>query len=492
MTALFLFFFCLDLDPHYGELGRFTLDFPDGYLTAEVFGPEGETYLAGIQFSGTPKQQVVVARVTAAGTLDQSWGQQGLSIIPLPGEHLDVGTLAITDDGGLYVVGSFVARLDETGQRDFTFGESGLVDLGGGAFIRTEYAAVYAGNRLAVVGRRAYRSGTFLYAFLPNGSIDTDFSNGGVIEPLDTSPNALRIPTAQHRGNDGTTTIVLGSFARPDFDEHFGTTRLSISPSGALSRSTLTALPLLGYLGYAVEVNDITYHPDRGKLLYAGITTLADVGLGSGPDFWTMYFFSDVPYAGCADAFSSRSTAVRVDQAGGLLFFYGGYVQRYRYNPDDQTCRVLLADHLYGIAGRRFFSALPGWVNAVSQPREGAFLMRSGNSLFRFVEPFPCDQDITITGPAEPLTFCLDQNSLPRISVTTDQPTHKIIGTFWLKDGEPVQRQSHRLFLPLPAATGASGTYRCQVLVEDCRDGFWSEPIEVTLTETCASGEDAP
>jgi uncharacterized delta-60 repeat protein len=108
-------------------------DAGDAQLTGLVVQPDGRIVIAGwIPQSGTTDAQTILARYTTDGQLDASFGTGGLvqDVVPRA-KSADIRDLASDSAGRLYLVGQrdglyYVARLTADGKLDDTFGTGGM------------------------------------------------------------------------------------------------------------------------------------------------------------------------------------------------------------------------------------------------------------------------------------------------------------------------------------------------------------------------------
>jgi len=149
---------------------RDIIAFADGsFVVAGTLGP----------LSAVPPcaPQWFVAKFTAAGALDQSFGTQGLFLSASGG---CVHRLAATTDGGLLVLGStapaddadFLTRLDASGRVQAAFGQSGTIVRG---FARVA-PRVLADGRFLIGG-----AGFSLMRFNADGTPDASFGSNGIV-----------------------------------------------------------------------------------------------------------------------------------------------------------------------------------------------------------------------------------------------------------------------------------------------------------------------
>jgi uncharacterized delta-60 repeat protein len=143
-------------------------------------------------YTGVPEYgsgDFLVARLTATGALDPTFGTGGITITDVAGNTDSLGTLIVSGDkviaAGSSTVGSVYAfnndvvlvRYDSAGKIDGTFGTGGKVIVHAGTVegvadgaLRSDGSIVLADN---VLTQAAVRQ------FTPNGAIDTAFGKGG-------------------------------------------------------------------------------------------------------------------------------------------------------------------------------------------------------------------------------------------------------------------------------------------------------------------------
>jgi len=179
------------LDGTFGTAGIFR----SGLFTAalqSVMLTDGKFLVVGQAFSGaTP--YITVARLTSNGLLDSSFGGGDgyfFSTIRGPGSFSIAKPLSVQSDGKIIVAGSFlngvdsdfaVARFSAEGVLDLTFGTDGVATLDLGGTERGVDVLVMADNKILVGGQMNDAESRFgLARFNPNGCLDTEFENNGV------------------------------------------------------------------------------------------------------------------------------------------------------------------------------------------------------------------------------------------------------------------------------------------------------------------------
>ncbi len=134
----------------------------------------------------------------APGDLDPSFGEAGVAELAFPFSLDTVSAVAAQADGKLVLAGAaddrlFLLRLQEDGSLDASFGEGGKVianleaDVSGQQVSRMRVQP--ADGKIVVAGRSSnfilddFRP--LLMRFLPDGTLDEDFGEGGVVMPGD-------------------------------------------------------------------------------------------------------------------------------------------------------------------------------------------------------------------------------------------------------------------------------------------------------------------
>jgi len=177
-----------------------TLDgtFGDGGMVTTPIAPGGddEAYAVAIQengrivVAGTDSwQRFAVVRYLPHGTLDASFGGNGIVRTNFtPGDDV-AWDMAIQEDGKIVAIGAAgfgqvgfqLVRYRHDGGLDPTFGDGGkVVTRYHGANARA--VVLQANGRIVVAGYQP--GGIALARYLPNGRLDRSFSGNGMIEPV--------------------------------------------------------------------------------------------------------------------------------------------------------------------------------------------------------------------------------------------------------------------------------------------------------------------
>jgi uncharacterized delta-60 repeat protein len=124
---------------------RAVLNYQGGPATIQA----GKIVLAGATHNGI----LVLARYTAAGRLDSTFGEQGF--VKITGFHHGATAVVAQNDGKiLMAAGNSAFRLEPNGQLDTSFGRRGIVRLGDGL----STLALQADGKVLVGGRDGYES----------------------------------------------------------------------------------------------------------------------------------------------------------------------------------------------------------------------------------------------------------------------------------------------------------------------------------------------
>jgi uncharacterized delta-60 repeat protein len=183
-----------DLDPTFGTGGVVTGNYP--FETRIAIQPDGKIIL-GATGGNT---SVVTTRFFRNGSVDSSFSTHGLDFSP---QFARIGTVAVDDDGRVLVSGgrsqdatfsasqTFVARLTATGQMDTTFGTNGIVLIPGVGSGRA--LALQRDGKVLVGGANA------LSRLLVDGQFDTSFGTNGMVALPDVmEPQSIAIQSDDH------------------------------------------------------------------------------------------------------------------------------------------------------------------------------------------------------------------------------------------------------------------------------------------------------
>lgn len=183
------------LDTTFGTGGLVTNDIGGDYDTAESLAIQidGKIVVVGYALNNS-KHVFPLVRYNTEGSLDTTFGANGMIITTIPAGNDFVRSVAIQSDGKI-VAGGYswngmyntfaLARYSTDGSLDTTFGSGGMVttDIGGDDS-RVQSVAIQSDGKIiaagyAVIPTRAYDF--TLVRYNSDGSLDSNFGAGGVV-----------------------------------------------------------------------------------------------------------------------------------------------------------------------------------------------------------------------------------------------------------------------------------------------------------------------
>ncbi|MGH9000636.1 MAG: hypothetical protein ACRDY7_14755 [Acidimicrobiia bacterium] len=156
--------------------------------------PDGRFVVAGYTYGGS-SIAFALARYLPDGTLDPSFGSEGIVFTDLDPLADDVATsLVVEDDGGILAAGrsgerAVVARYHADGTPDESFGSEGVATTD--EMLVVLAAAADPSGRVLVAGQSGTPGGPFDLAvgrFLPDGTLDASFGDDGGVIVTDLGP----------------------------------------------------------------------------------------------------------------------------------------------------------------------------------------------------------------------------------------------------------------------------------------------------------------
>ncbi|MET0752072.1 MAG: FG-GAP-like repeat-containing protein [Pyrinomonadaceae bacterium] len=262
------------LDISFGSGGRVITD--TGIVSegkALAVQPDGKIVV--VASAGSQPYQAVVIRYTADGTLDTSFGNNGIFFSALQGPQ----DIEIAADNKIYIAGNslFVppnpgiqlARINADGTADTSFGNNGVVLAG--IHGDTDQIALQPDGKI-VVSARSWRdpSSAWIFRFNTDGSIDSGFGTGGIRELIISNSGSIFMGGGVAVQPDGK--IVLAGYARTN-GMGFGNSGLMLArlnPDGSTDAS---------FSGGNIVIHDLSATMDRatdialqgdGKILVSG------------------------------------------------------------------------------------------------------------------------------------------------------------------------------------------------------------------------------
>jgi uncharacterized delta-60 repeat protein len=178
------------LDEGFGEGGVVTV--ADFDSAASVAVARNGKIIVGGSARIDEQSDFAVRRYETDGSVDESFGEEGLAILDLgPGDQLV--SLALQRNGKIVIAGDFevedegsdfvVARFNGDGILDESFGDQGMVTTGFNEFDDTAAVAIARNGKIIVAGTSAEFDGpdqAVFFRYNRDGSRDGSFGTGGV------------------------------------------------------------------------------------------------------------------------------------------------------------------------------------------------------------------------------------------------------------------------------------------------------------------------
>ncbi len=183
-----------DLDPSFGNNGLVTVNvnvnsFDGGYAAA--LQPDGKILVVGETSDNTFISDFLVARLNGDGTLDSTFGSNGIVTTSFSASSHDVARdIVLQPDGKFVVAGDTesagtldfaLARYNSDGTLDSSFGTNGLVttDFSGSILDFGNSIALQPDGKMIVAG---FCCSSFALArYNPDGTLDSSFGNNGIV-----------------------------------------------------------------------------------------------------------------------------------------------------------------------------------------------------------------------------------------------------------------------------------------------------------------------
>ncbi len=275
------------LDTSFGSGGSTSLLIgTNSFITSIKIQSDGKIVAAG-QATVSGVNQFAIARFNSDGSLDTSFGSpNGFVTFQIPGSTTSqINAIAIQSDGKIVASGQAtiggvvqftVARFNSDGSLDTSFGNNGVFTFPLGTASAFTAVSIQSDNKIVLGGIAATPANEFtLIRLQTNGTRDTSFGNAGIaIVPLSTfgsgttSANLFSIAIQ----SDGK--IVAGGEANPGGVTTFALARFTTN--GILDNSfgqngTVTVLPLtiFGPNPSSAVIANILIQPD-GKIVAGG------------------------------------------------------------------------------------------------------------------------------------------------------------------------------------------------------------------------------
>jgi uncharacterized delta-60 repeat protein len=240
--------------------------------TSLVRNPDDSLVLAGSSEVSAGNTQWLVSKVTSSGAIDPSFGVNGHRFITAA-VGAEVATRVLRDSSGRYLVAGAlrgtanldlaVARLTATGALDTTFGTNGIAQFDFGADETVNDLAIDSTGRLVLVGLQGntFSGDLFVARLTPVGALDATFGTNGRYLPITGTTdglNALVVGAGDSViavGFSGADSLVLKLTAAGAPDSAFGTLGVfTVDVTTGLFDDSLAAVALDGTRIVAVGV----------------------------------------------------------------------------------------------------------------------------------------------------------------------------------------------------------------------------------------------
>lgn len=180
-----------DLDPGFDGDGKVTTPFPVGsFANALAIQADGNIVAVGAAAGGSGTGEFAVARHETDGGLDPTFGSGGMVTTPIAGGQGDEARSVAIQPNGKIVVGGTdsyqrvaVVRYRANGTLDDSFGGDGIVrrDLSGGEDVVHDIA-IQANGRIVAVGYAGREPRFTILRYRSDGRLDRSFGDRGTVQ----------------------------------------------------------------------------------------------------------------------------------------------------------------------------------------------------------------------------------------------------------------------------------------------------------------------
>jgi len=280
------------LDTSFGTWGKVIVDFnnTDDYAFGMAIDSLGRIVLAGYSYGGGNGADFALARFSASGVLDTSFGTGGKTTTDFAGRDDYANGVAIDSQDRIVLAGfrydvnwsgAFaLARYTSDGELDEDFGADGLVAADfGGYWAEARAVAVQPDGKIVAAGvwDDGYGSCFAVARFDDEGALDAGFGTGGLAAAAFDGYGAYAYAVAIQ--SDGKIVAGGSSYNDTDWTCDFALARFTADGSldsdfGAGGMMTTA----LGGVNYAEEAYALALHAD-GRITAVGATSLYYVGM---------------------------------------------------------------------------------------------------------------------------------------------------------------------------------------------------------------------
>ena len=180
------------LDPSFGTGGKASAVVSPGlnFASAVVIQPDGKIVVVGSFVNGTYNDSLLV-RFNPNGSLDNTFGSGGKVVAVFSDRHEQIRAVALQPDGKIVVAGEvestatssvdfLVARFTANGALDTSFGTGGVATVNQGTNDYFQSVAVQPDGKIIGVGSTSDGIRAAVIRFNANGTLDLSFANGGL------------------------------------------------------------------------------------------------------------------------------------------------------------------------------------------------------------------------------------------------------------------------------------------------------------------------
>ena len=199
------------IDNTFGLNGKVVMDFLNQNTQDEAFAvqiqQDNKIIVAGFVFSSTNQLLYFIMRLNTNGSLDTTFGTEGKITIAFDSNDTKLYAMVVQTDGKIIVGGNtptyefLLARFNANGSPDNTFGTAGTAL---GRFSKKGYVTsmvLQPDGKIVAAGLATSNNfSNYDFAvvrFLPNGTLDSNFGNGGLTTTKfivgDSRPNGVAI-----------------------------------------------------------------------------------------------------------------------------------------------------------------------------------------------------------------------------------------------------------------------------------------------------------
>lgn len=312
------------LDTTFGNKGKVTTAFSgNSRIQSMVVDGSGRILVAGVSSGGISSGSLTLARYTANGALDTTFGSSGkvITTLQVQGDQMQ---MALQTDGRIVVASSqsgpttgstqFVtARFNSNGTLDTTFGTGGVVtthvgsdDNSGGVTIDGSGRILVAGWETGLDPDGVQRNGEYLLRYNPNGTLDAGFGTAGVVYLV--NPSGLFDVRVAGVAVQADGQIVTGGVFDDPAGQYSQISALRVSTTGSLDSGYGTGGWASTPVGVYGPARALALEPD-GRLVLAGDAQTANTVNNHPTDVALVRFLGSAPQIGSFTANPNPASA---------------------------------------------------------------------------------------------------------------------------------------------------------------------------------------